>query len=121
MVTQAEKGRAFRTLHRRDGAFIIPNPWDAGTSRILAALGFEALATTSAGFAFSIGQSDNTVGRDKMIEHVAIIAAATDSARQRGSGKMASEMLLKWRRRPSGLLRSGGGWRIDRGCDGPFR
>jgi 2-methylisocitrate lyase-like PEP mutase family enzyme len=78
MVTQTEKGRAFRALHRRDGAFIIPNPWDAGTSRILAVLGFEALATTSAGFAFSIGQSDNTVGRDKMIEHVGIIAAATD-------------------------------------------
>jgi 2-methylisocitrate lyase-like PEP mutase family enzyme len=78
MRTQREKGDAFRALHERDGAFIIPNPWDAGTARLLAHLGFEALATTSAGFAFSIGQRDNTVGRDRMLAHVAEIAAATD-------------------------------------------
>jgi 2-methylisocitrate lyase-like PEP mutase family enzyme len=78
MRTQTEKGIAFRALHKRDGAFIIPNPWDVGTARLLAHLGFEALATTSAGFAFSIGQRDNTVGRDKMMVHVRDIAAATD-------------------------------------------
>ncbi len=78
MRTQTEKGVAFRALHRRDGAFIIPNPWDIGTARLLAHLGFEALATTSAGYAFSIGQRDNTVGRDRMIAHVREIAAATD-------------------------------------------
>jgi 2-methylisocitrate lyase-like PEP mutase family enzyme len=78
MLTQAEKGRAFRALHERDGAFIIPNPWDIGTARILAHLGFEALATTSMGYAFSVGQRDNTVDRDRMIEHVAAIASATD-------------------------------------------
>ena len=78
MRTQAEKGRFFRTLHERDSAFIIPNPWDVGTARLLARLGFEALATTSAGYAFSVGQRDNTVGRDKMMVHVEAIASATD-------------------------------------------
>jgi 2-methylisocitrate lyase-like PEP mutase family enzyme len=76
-LTQLEKGTAFRALHHRDGAFIIPNPYDAGTARLLAHLGFEALATTSAGYAFSVGQRDNTIGRDQMMEHVAAIAAAT--------------------------------------------
>jgi 2-methylisocitrate lyase-like PEP mutase family enzyme len=78
MLTQADKGRLFRALHERDRAFIIPNPWDPGTARLLARLGFEALATTSAGCAFSLGQRDNTVGRDLMIAHVAAIASATD-------------------------------------------
>src|SRR5437899_12859593 len=78
MRTQAEKGRAFRALHERDQAFIIPNPWDVGTARLLAHLGFEALATTSAGYAFSVGQRDNTIGRDRMMAHVAEIVSATD-------------------------------------------
>jgi 2-methylisocitrate lyase-like PEP mutase family enzyme len=78
MRTQTEKGTIFRELHQRDSAFIIPNPWDIGTARLLARLGFEALATTSAGFAFSIGQRDNTVGRDKMMTHVRDIVSATD-------------------------------------------
>lgn len=78
MLTQAEKGRVFRALHERDCAFIIPNPWDAGTARLLAYLGFEALATTSAGYAFSVGQRDNTIGRDEMMVHVSAIASATE-------------------------------------------
>jgi len=78
MRTQEEKGTIFRALHERDSAFIIPNPWDIGTARLLAHLGFEALATTSAGYAFSIGQRDNTVGREKMMAHVREIVAATD-------------------------------------------
>src|SRR5215216_2849358 len=78
MLTQAEKGEQFRALHERDMAFIIPNPWDRGTARLLAYLGFEALATTSAGYAFSLGQRDNTVGRDQMMAHVREIASATD-------------------------------------------
>ncbi len=78
MLTQVEKGLAFRALHQRPRAFVIPNPWDVGTARLLAHLGFEALATTSAGYAFSIGQPDNTVGRDAMMRHVAEIASATD-------------------------------------------
>ena len=78
MPTQAEKGRAFRALHERDHAFIIPNPWDAGSARILAYLGFEALASTSMGYAFSIGMRDNTVGREGILEHIALLASATD-------------------------------------------
>ena len=77
-MTQAERGTVFRALHQRAYAFIIPNPWDQGTARILAQLGFEALASTSAGYAFSLGLPDNKVGRDRMIAHVATIAGATD-------------------------------------------
>lgn len=72
------KGEAFRALHRREGrAFVIPNPWDAGTARLLASLGFEALATTSAGCAFALGVPDNRIGRDAAIEHVRALADAT--------------------------------------------
>jgi len=78
MRTQVEKGSAFRALHARDRAFIIPNPWDIGTARLLAGLGFEALATTSAGYAFSVGRRDNAVGRDAMMAHVGEIVSATD-------------------------------------------
>lgn len=78
MPTQLEKARTFRTLHQRDHAFVIPNPWDIGTARILAHLGFEALATTSAGYAFSVGQLDNSVSRDQMMAHLSEIASATD-------------------------------------------
>jgi 2-methylisocitrate lyase-like PEP mutase family enzyme len=78
MQTQARKGNAFRELHERDNAFIIPNPWDIGTARLLAQLGYEALATTSAGYAFSVGQRDNTISRDEMMAHVRAIASATE-------------------------------------------
>jgi 2-methylisocitrate lyase-like PEP mutase family enzyme len=76
--TQVEKGQIFAALHERDRAFIIPNPWDVGTARLLAQLGFEALATTSAGYSFSVGQPDNSVARAEMLMHVATIASATD-------------------------------------------
>jgi 2-methylisocitrate lyase-like PEP mutase family enzyme len=78
MSTQAEKGKAFRALHERTSAFIIPNPWDVGTARLLADLGFEALATTSAGYAFSAGQRDNTIDRPETMAHVSAIASATN-------------------------------------------
>ena len=78
LFSPSDKAIAFRALHLRDGAFIIPNPWDVGSAVLLAQLGFEALATTSAGFAFSIGQPDNTVGRDRMLAHVADIVAASE-------------------------------------------
>jgi 2-methylisocitrate lyase-like PEP mutase family enzyme len=76
--TQERLGSAFRALHQQTSAFILPNPWDVGTARLLAHLGFEALATTSAGYAFSLGRCDNAVGRDAMLAHAAAIAAATD-------------------------------------------
>ena len=78
MLTQAEKGRGFRALHERDGAFLIPNPWDIGTARLLANMGFEALATTSMGYAFAVGKQDNSVEREQMMEHVVAISSATD-------------------------------------------
>ncbi|MDQ3064273.1 MAG: isocitrate lyase/phosphoenolpyruvate mutase family protein [Acidobacteriota bacterium] len=78
MMAQTEKGNIFRALHERSGAFIIPNPYDVGTARLLAHLGFEALATTSAGYAFSVGQRDNTIDRERVIKHVSDIVSATD-------------------------------------------
>ena len=76
-LTQSDKGLIFRALHEREGAFIIPNPWDAGTAKLLAHVGFEALATTSAGYAFSAGKPDNAIGRDQMMAHLADLADAT--------------------------------------------
>lgn len=78
MRTQNEKARLFRALHEREGAFLIPNPWDAGSARLLEQMGFEALATSSAGFAFSLGKPDSAAGRDAMLAHVAAVAAAVD-------------------------------------------
>src|SRR5579859_2968892 len=78
MKTQFEKGEAFRALHQRAQTFVIPNPWDMGSARLLAGLGFEALATTSAGYAFSLGKRDGFVGREAMMAHIAALAAATD-------------------------------------------
>lgn len=80
MVTREEKYKAFRTLHERPGAFVIPNPWNAGTAKILTALGFEALATTSAGYAFSAGRLDSTavLTRDEILENAKSIVEATD-------------------------------------------
>jgi 2-methylisocitrate lyase-like PEP mutase family enzyme len=75
--TQAEKGGIFRELHERDGAFIIPNPWDVGTARLLAHLGFEALATTSMGHAFSLGRLDNSLNRQETLAYASAMASAT--------------------------------------------
>lgn len=72
------KADAFYALHRGPGAFIIPNPWDRGSARILAHLGFKALATTSMGHAFSIGQRDNSLTREQTLANAADIAGATD-------------------------------------------
>ena len=80
MRAQAEKGKEFRALHERPGAFIIPNPWDAGTAKLLASLGFEALATTSLGLANSLGRVDGTgtVSRGEILDNCRAIAGATD-------------------------------------------
>ncbi|HLJ63723.1 MAG TPA: isocitrate lyase/phosphoenolpyruvate mutase family protein, partial [Stellaceae bacterium] len=74
---QAEKARRFRALHERHQAFVIPNPWDRGTARLLTSLGFEALATTSAGFAFSLGRRDGAVNREEVLAHCRVIVDAT--------------------------------------------
>jgi 2-methylisocitrate lyase-like PEP mutase family enzyme len=80
MSTQAEKAAAFRALHARPGAFIIPNPWDAGTAKLLASLGFEALATTSLGLANMLGRADGTgaVSTREVLDNCRMIADATD-------------------------------------------
>ena len=67
----------FRALHAREQLFVLPNPWDVGSALLLGSLGFEALATTSAGFAWSIGKHDQAVTRGELVAHVASIAAAT--------------------------------------------
>src|SRR5271154_1090540 len=89
-ITQADKAKKFRTLHKlpatvgarieaaEPGAFIIPNPWDGGSARILAGLGFEALATTSSGFAFTLGRRDGAATRDEVLAHCRAIVAVTD-------------------------------------------
>ncbi|MGV7240796.1 isocitrate lyase/PEP mutase family protein, partial [Caballeronia sp. M23-90] len=73
----AEKRAAFRALHEQ-GCFMLPNPWDAGSARYLEGLGFKALATTSSGFAWSLGQADNTVARDLILAHLRDMVASTD-------------------------------------------
>lgn len=75
--TQQEKAAGFRALHEGE-AFLIPNPWDAGSAKVMAALGFKALATTSAGFAFTLGRLDGGVTRDELVEHVRALDEATD-------------------------------------------
>lgn len=76
-ATQFEKAQKFRDLHDRNEAFLLPNPWDIGSAMLLAHMGFEALATTSAGHAFTLGLPDNTVPRELVMEHVASLVAAT--------------------------------------------
>jgi 2-methylisocitrate lyase-like PEP mutase family enzyme len=80
MRTQLERARAFRALHERPGIFVMPNPWDAGTAKLFASLGFEALATTSFGFANALGRVDGTlaVSREELIANCREIASAAD-------------------------------------------
>jgi 2-methylisocitrate lyase-like PEP mutase family enzyme len=78
MRTQAEKAIVFRALHERPGAFIIPNSWDTGTTKLLVAMGFEALATTSLGLANMLGRADSHVTRAEVIDNCRTIAQATD-------------------------------------------
>jgi 2-methylisocitrate lyase-like PEP mutase family enzyme len=76
-MTTAEKGAAFRALHEGE-PFLIPNPWDAGSARVLQALGFPALATTSSGFAFTLGRLDGGASLEEVVAHVGAVAAAVD-------------------------------------------
>jgi len=80
MRTQAERARLFRALHERPGIFIMPNPWDAGTAKLFASLGFEALATTSLGLANACGRVDGTlaISREELIANCRQIASATE-------------------------------------------
>jgi len=78
VAMSAEHRRRFAQLHARDELFVMPNPWDAGSARLLATLGFEALATTSAGFAWSLGKLDGEVTRGELVAHVQSLATATE-------------------------------------------
>lgn len=78
MKTQAERAADFAALHAAPGAFVAPNPWDPGSARILAGLGFQALTTTSSGYARSIGVTDHEAGRDNVLAHVRALVAAVD-------------------------------------------
>lgn len=77
--SQLIRAQAFKALHEREGAFVIPNPWDAGSARMLASMGFEALATTSAGLAFVLGRADaeGAISRNESLANIASIVAAT--------------------------------------------
>jgi 2-methylisocitrate lyase-like PEP mutase family enzyme len=77
MSIQADKARAFLALHRPGDPLLLPNPWDAGSARILADLGFKALATTSSGFAATVGRPDGGITRDEALTHAGAIVAAT--------------------------------------------
>lgn len=77
MTSQMEKAQAFKALHEGDEAFIIPNPWDAGSALMLEELGFKALATTSAGFAKTIGKADGQVSLEEKLQHCRVLAAVT--------------------------------------------
>jgi 2-methylisocitrate lyase-like PEP mutase family enzyme len=76
-MTHDEKAAAFRALHEGE-PFVIPNPWDAGAARVLEQLGFKALATTSSGFAFTLGRRDGDTSLDELVAHVGVVAAATE-------------------------------------------
>ncbi|TAL24342.1 MAG: isocitrate lyase/phosphoenolpyruvate mutase family protein [Aquabacterium sp.] len=76
--TQHDKAEFFSRLHRKGSCFVIPNPWDAGSARLLEHLGFQALASTGAGYAFSRGRSDLSLGAEDMLSHLAALAEATD-------------------------------------------
>jgi 2-methylisocitrate lyase-like PEP mutase family enzyme len=78
MTSQADKARAFLSLHRPGEPLLLPNPWDLGSAKLLASLGFKALATTSSGFAASVGRSDGEVSREEALVHAAVIVAATE-------------------------------------------
>jgi 2-methylisocitrate lyase-like PEP mutase family enzyme len=77
LLSQLDKARIFRALHAAADGFVIPNPWDVGTARVLELLGFQALATTSAGFSFSRGKPDNSVPRALLLTHLAEICEVT--------------------------------------------
>src|SRR5207342_3152422 len=77
-MSVADRRARFHELHAREGIFVMPNPWDVGSARLLERCGFEALATTSAGYAWLLGRDDHAVTRDELVVHVAELAAAVD-------------------------------------------
>ena len=77
MSTQIEKAEAFRQLHSKGSCFVVPNPWDPGSARLLQHAGFKALASSSAGFAFSLARSDLTITKTTLMPHLPALCQAT--------------------------------------------
>jgi 2-methylisocitrate lyase-like PEP mutase family enzyme len=104
--TQAEKAELFRALHEGPGAFVIPNPWDAGSARILAGLGFKALATSSAASANALGRRDGGLSREEALEHARSLVDATplpvSADLEKGFGD-APEVVAETIRRAAGV------------------
>jgi 2-methylisocitrate lyase-like PEP mutase family enzyme len=98
MSEQAEKARGFQALHNGDSPLLLANAWDSGSARLLASLGFEALATASSGFAARLGRLDGSVTRDEALAHCASIVAASELP---GLGR-PGERLRRGSRRPPG-------------------
>ena len=119
MKSQATRAEAFRALHERRQIFAIPNPWDAGSAKLLAAMGFEALATTSAGLAFSLGKPDGeaALNRAETLANARAIVDATplpvSADLENGFGD-APEACAETIRLAADV---GSGRRVDRGCD----
>jgi 2-methylisocitrate lyase-like PEP mutase family enzyme len=88
MATQLQKAEQFRELHERDTGFVIPNPWDIGSACLLAGLGFEALATTSGGFASSVGRRDGDITREQTIRHCRELSGRYESTGERRSREL---------------------------------
>ncbi len=101
-VTQNEKAARFRALHDGPGAFVTPNPWDVGSARILAGLGFQALATSSAASACALGRRDGGLTRDEALAHARLIVEATDLPVSADLEKGLAMSRKSWRKR-SGL------------------
>jgi 2-methylisocitrate lyase-like PEP mutase family enzyme len=98
-VAQKEKAVRFRALHDGPGAFVIPNPWDVGSARILVGLGFKALATSSAASANAGGRRDGALTRDETMAHARLIVDATDAPVSADLGKGFGDAPKSWRRR----------------------
>jgi len=101
-TSQAEKGARFRALHEAPGAFVIPNPWDVGSARVLAGLGFQALATSSSASAAAMGRRDNRLSREEALAHARSIICATDlpvsADLEKGFGEMPEDVAETVRR-----------------------
>ena len=95
--TQEQKAADFLALHEGE-AFIIPNPWDAGSAKVLQVLGFKALATTSSGFAFTLGRPDGETTLDEVVDHVRLFDQSTERHRKRSVSPAARPRDRGWKR-----------------------
>src|SRR5256885_11529121 len=93
--TTEQKRATFHALHRQ-GCFVLPNPWDAGSARMLQGLGFKALASTSSGHAWSLGQPDGAISREMTLEHLRSLVAATDLPDRKSTRLNSSHLVISY-------------------------